>query len=236
MILYRAGRTPEGAGAAASHTASIAGDWATTRALAAGAGVHVATDLETFHDLVVTFTRLADRPARGLRLGAVSNAGFECVAIADSLGPLTLAPFTGATRERLSALLAEHRVDGIVDVHDPLDVTPILDDRGFAEAARIVLDDPGVDLGLIGCVPLTGALDTLPKGEGHDEDLAAAHAVATRLEAVFAATDKPCVAVVDAGPAYDALARRLERAGLPTFRNADRALRALAAFATAGAR
>jgi acyl-CoA synthetase (NDP forming) len=234
VILYRAGRTPAGATAAASHTASIAGDWETTRALAAGAGVHVAADLETFHDLVVTFTMLADRPARGPRLGAVSNAGFECVAIADALGSLDLAPFTSGTRARLTGLLAEHGIEGIVDVHDPLDVTPILGDAGFAKAVRIVLEDPDVDVGLIGCVPLTGALDTLPPGPDHDEDLGREGAVAEGILAAVADADKPCVAVVDAGAAYDPLARRLERGGVPTFRNADRALRAIQAFVTAG--
>ena len=35
--------------------------------------------------------------------------------------------------------------------------------------------------------------------------------------------------VVDAGPRYDPLARRLEAGGIPTFRTADAALRALGA-------
>jgi len=46
VILYRGGRTPAGAAASASHTASIAGDVVATRALAAGAGVLVADTLE----------------------------------------------------------------------------------------------------------------------------------------------------------------------------------------------
>jgi len=230
VILYRAGRTPEGAGAAASHTASIAGDWATTRALARGAGVLVAEDLDSFHDLVRTFTLLDGRPARGDRLGAVSNAGFECVAIADALGALRLAELSDDTRGRLDELLAARRLRGVVGVRNPLDVTPILDDAGFARAAGEVLDDPNVDVGLIGCVPLSGALRTLPPGDRHDEDLYADGAVAARILEIFRASSKPCVAVVDAGPAYDPLAAHLSEGGLPTFRSADRALRALSAW------
>jgi hypothetical protein len=54
--------------------------------------------------------------------------------------------------------------------------------------------------------------------------------VAAGLLRAFHASDKPCVAVVDAGAAYDPFADTLASGGLPTFRSADRALRALASF------
>ena len=38
------------------------------------------------------------------------------------------------------------------------------------------------------------------------------------------------IAVVDGGPLYDAMARRLATGGVPTFRSADRALRVLNAI------
>ncbi|HKV08419.1 MAG TPA: acetate--CoA ligase family protein, partial [Thermoanaerobaculia bacterium] len=160
VILYRAGRTPAGAGAAASHTASIAGDFAVTRELARSAGVLLAHCLADFEDLTLLACHLHGRNPAGPRLGALSNAGFECVAIADNLGPFRLARFAPDTRRRLTDLLAAHRLATIVDVHNPLDVTPILNDAGYEDAARLVLEDPGVDLGVIGCVPLTGCLDT----------------------------------------------------------------------------
>ncbi len=135
VILYRAGRTAAGAAASASHTASIAGDAAIGRALARQAGVVVADTLEEFDDLVVTFTRLVDRPAAGPRLAAVTNAGFECVAIADELGPLRLAPYVGATAETIADVLSRERIDGVVDVHDPLDLTPMVGEAAYDEVA-----------------------------------------------------------------------------------------------------
>ena len=233
VVLYLAGRTRAGAGAAASHTASIAGDWETTRSLATGAGVLVPRDLETFHDLVRTFVLLADRIPRGTRLGAMSNAGFECVAIADESGSFRLATFDRATEHRIEAMLREYRLDGIVQVRNPLDVTPIVDDRGFAFAASAILNDPAVDVAVLGCVPLSGGLQTLPPGDGHAEDVRSDEAVAAGMLRAFQASDKPCVAVVDAGASYDAFADTLTSGGLPTFRSANRALRALAAFCAA---
>ena len=169
VILYRAGRTAAGARASASHTASIAGDFAVSRELAQAAGVVVADTLEDFEDLVKLFTRLdGRRPAAEQKdgeapfgLGAVTNAGFEAVAIADRLGSLRLADYAEATRRRLDEILAEHRLEAIVSLGNPLDVTPMMDDAGFAEAARAVLEDEGVDLGVVGCVPLTGAMETV---------------------------------------------------------------------------
>jgi len=90
-----------------------------------------------------------------------------------------------------------------------------------------VLLDPGVDVALVGCVPLTGALNTLRAGAGHADDVARDDALANRLARLAGATRKPWVAVVDGGPLFDAMAERLEEGGIPTFRTADRALRAL---------
>ena len=230
VILYRAGRTPAGARAAASHTASLASDYAATRELARATGVILAESLADFEDLVRVFCLLRDRRATGWRLGAMSNAGFECVAIADHLGRFQLASFSAATHRQLLALLERDRIESIVGVKNPLDVTPILGDEAFAEAARQVLEDDGVDVGVIGCVPLTGALATLAAEPGHTEDVHRRGSVAWRLARLRAEVAKPWVAIIDSGSLYDPMACYLEGHGVPVFRTADRALRALGAF------
>ena len=230
VVLYRAGRTPAGAAAAASHTSALAGDYAITRPLAESAGVVVADSLEDFEDLVRLCASLGDRAMRGLRLGAISNAGYECVAIADNLGAFELAEFSAATHAALRATLAAARLDSIVTVRNPLDVTPILGDAHFEEAVRAILADPGVDAALVGCVPLTGALETLAAGAGHGEDVRHADGIAPRLARLRAESAKPWVAVVDAGRLYDPFADTLEAARIPVFRTADRALRMFARY------
>ena len=54
-------------------------------------------------------------------------------------------------------------------------------DADFEAVVRLVLDDDGVDLGIVSCVPLTGALNTLRRGDGHEEDVDAEGSVARRL-------------------------------------------------------
>ncbi len=232
VVLYRAGRTPAGASASASHTASVAGDYAVTRELCRREGVVVAESLDDFDDLVQLLVAFADRPLRGRRLGALSNAGFECVAMADNLHGFALADLADDTRAGLDELLAASRLEGIVEVRQPLDVTPMMGDEPFVHAAARLLAAPEVDLALVGCVPLTAAMNTLAAGD-HPEDLTRSGSVARELAALWRGSTKPWCVVVDSGEAFDPLAGFLLDAGVPTFRSADRALRALDAAAPA---
>lgn len=225
VVLYRAGRTPAGAEAMASHTAAVAGDYAVLRELAESVGVVVADSLDDFDDLIRLFSYLDTKEVAGTRLGAVSNAGFECVAIADSLGAFTLAPLSAAGTRRLREVFRSARLDDVMEPRNPVDLTPITADAGYDAAVRTVLDDDGVDVAIVGCVPLTPALNTLAAGAGHAEDLTRDDGVVRRLARVRQESPKAWVAVVDAGPLYDPMVEDLLAHGVPTFRTADRALR-----------
>jgi len=233
VILYRAGRTPAGAQASASHTASIAGDYAVTRGLCAGAGVVVADSVEDFEDLVRLFSALGRRAVTGWRLAAVSNAGFECVAIADNLGRFTLPPFGPAATRTLEEIFVRSRIDKVVDVHNPIDLTPMTGDEAYADTVRAVVRNPDYDAAVVGIVPLTAALNTLPPGAGHHEDVSHPTGIVARLTALKDESAMPWVVVVDAGALYDPMARALQAAGIPTFRAADRALRLLNVYGEA---
>ena len=229
VLLYRSGRTQAGAKASASHTASIAGDYAITLALCEDAGVVLADTLEDFDDFIELFTLLNDRKARGFGLGAISNAGFECVAIGDRIGPFELVDFSPDTAGVLNRSFSKARIDGIVDIHNPLDLTPMAADEAYEQVTQAVLEDPAVDIGIVACIPLTPALNTLPRGF-ESEDLTSPDAIVSRLCRVWQSSLKPWVVVVDAGTLYDPMAQALKAAGIPTFRTVDRAMRLLGVF------
>ncbi|HON88716.1 MAG TPA: hypothetical protein PK746_04480, partial [Spirochaetales bacterium] len=224
VIFYRAGRTAAGAAASASHTASIAGDYPVTRELLKQIGVVVAESLDEFDDAMTMFSLLEGKQAKGYKLGAVSNAGFECVAFADNLGSLSLTEFSASSHPKLEAIFKDAKISDIVDVHNPVDLTPMADDTAYYETFKAVLEDENVDTGIVGIVPLTVRMNTLAKGEGHTEDVTLDTSIAGLYGKLIHATKKPWVAVVDSGALYDPLARELERRGVPTFRTADRAL------------
>ena len=227
VVLYRAGRTPAGAQASSSHTASIAGDYTIARALAKQVGVVVAESLEDFEDLTLLFNWSLDKHFSGCRLGAISNAGFECVAFADNPGKFSLPTFSERTVDKLNAVFKRCNIDKVVDAHNPLDLTPMANDASYEDAVLAVMEDDNVDIGIIGCVPMTPALNTLQRGEVHYEDIDRDDSVVQRLVRVSREIKKPVIAVIDAGSFYDPMTARLQMAGIPTFRTADRALRSL---------
>ena len=234
VILYSGGRTEAGAHAAASHTASVAGNYAITRELALGVGVVVAEKLDDFVDTVMLFDSLRDKPitgpVRGLRLGALSNAGFECVALADNLGGFRFEPFTTETTNAIERVLEKAGVHNIVDARNPLDVTPMINDEDFEAIVRAVMKDDIVDVGVVGCSPFTPALNTLLPGDGHHEDFRSHNSIVQRLIRLWSEIDKPWVVVVDGGPLYDDVRRVFHDHGIPTFGTADRALRLFSTY------
>jgi acyl-CoA synthetase (NDP forming) len=232
VLLYKAGRTREGSAAAASHTAAAVGDYEVCEDLARAAGAVMATSLDAFEDDVVTFASLHGRMPAGRRVAVLTNAGFEATAAGDALAGLELASLSATTRERISRLLPS----GVIDVHNPLDTTPVTRTRAYAEIAMALAEDEAVDGLVVAGVPATPFLDTLAKGDAHEEDVTGPTGLATLLTAVFRATAKPVVFSVDSGALYDPLASALRRAGLPTFRRVDRATRALARFVVAARR
>ena len=232
VVLYLAGRTAAGARAAKSHTNSVPKSRTQILAKARAAGVLVAETLADFEDLCRLAGALKGERPKIKQIAGISNAGFECVAISDSLAGLELATFGTGTREKLAALLAKSRIDAIVGVQNPLDLTPIANDAAFAEAVQICLGDDAVDAAVVGLVPLTGMLTTLLPAPHHPEDLARPEAIAMRLGHLARGTTKPIVVAVDSGTAYDGLASKLQEQGLFVTRTVDQATQTLARFST----
>jgi acyl-CoA synthetase (NDP forming) len=219
-LVRHGGTTPGGAAAAASHTAAIATDAVVTRSLLEAHGALVAATLDEYDDLLAIAAAWHDRELGAGRLGVISNAGFEVVAAADGAQALPMPAPAPETIERLAVVLEDAGLGSIVEVRNPLDVTPMADDTTFAGAVEAMLDDPGVDVALVGCVPLTPTLRADAEGPGW---------VGERL-ASLARHPTPWAAVVDAGSRYDTLAETLVAAGVVVFRTVDRAASAIAGY------
>jgi len=226
VILYKTGRTPAGAKAASSHTAAIAGDYAVAEQCFRQAGILVAPDLETFEEWTQVFSLLGGKRVKGKRVGVITNAGFETTVASDRLGVLELAEFAPSTWERMRPGLPQ----GIIDFRNPVDTSPLCGTEGFLECVRAMEADPGVDCLLVSAVPCTPALENLPPGPDHKEDLYRDSSFGKGLAGIFRKTSKPLVAVVDAGEVYDPLVQLLQDEGVPVFRKIDRAMSALSNF------
>ena len=228
VVFYEAGRTEQGRSAAAGHTASVAGDYDICRDGAEAAGAMVAESFGEFERLLELAVGLHAKPGAGTRLGAISNAGFETVGMADNLRgegfALQLAELAGPTRDAIGAALEANRLSSLVNIRNPLDLTPMAGEPAYEACARAMLMDPGVDVLVVSAVPLTPAMATT------QEELDGRVSLATLLPALAAETTKPIIAVVDAGALYQPLAHRLRDRGIPVFHKADEALRTLGIY------
>jgi acyl-CoA synthetase (NDP forming) len=227
VVVYKAGHTDFGARAAASHTASVAGDYTVARNLLLQAGAILCETLNMFEDYTKVLTMLHSRIAPGRRVGVISNAGFEAGAVSDHLYSLEMAEFSERTRLALAGVLPD-----IAHVGNPIDATPMADTSAFVRAVEIMAEAEEVDVIVASAIPATPALDVLaPDFTGqHDENAFAMTSLPAELGRVFRQTRKPMVVAIDSGRLYDPSVLLLERAGVPVYRKIDRASRALSAL------
>lgn len=229
-IVYKAGRTEEGQKAASGHTASIAGDWLVAKEILEKEGAIFAENIEDFEDLIQIFLFLKEKEVKGPNIGLVSNAGFECVSMADNISGLKLAKLSRRTEEKLKEIFKKIEIDQIVDIHNPLDLTPMTNDSGYSEIIETLMEDENVGLLLIGAVPLTPALNTLEKSEKHREDFRREDSLASQIIKIKEKYKKPFVFVVDGGKEYDPFLYYLKENQIPAFKSAEKAIKNFAKF------
>jgi acetyltransferase len=144
VLAVKAGRAPEGALAATSHTGALAGSDAVYDAAFRRAGMlRVRTTRELF-DVVETLARM--KPLAGERLAIVSNGGGPAVMATDALmeGGGTLATLTPATLQRLDRVLPANWSHG-----DPIDIVGDASRERYVAVLEAALADPGVDAVLL---------------------------------------------------------------------------------------
>ncbi|HNQ22007.1 MAG TPA: acetate--CoA ligase family protein [Phycisphaerae bacterium] len=228
VVFYKAGRTDPGRAATAGHTASVAGDYDVCQTAVANAGAIVTDTFKEFEQVLELATALHGKEVGGVRIGAISNAGFETVGMADNIHgarfEAELPALSEATARRVAERLAKFKLDGLVNVRNPLDMTPMANEDAFEACIRAFIEDPGTDAVLVGFVPLTPQMLTT------EEEIAKPGSLADRLPALLAESRKPVVAVIDSGRPYDAFARRLRDGAVPVFRTCDEAMRSLGRY------
>lgn len=216
VLIHRAGISPTGQAAAASHTGAIASDAAIERTLLERSGARFSESIAAFDAAIAwlaAYPQIAALPA-----AVLTNAGCESVRAADLAGPtLPGATLDDSDVAELAALLARHRLDGLVNPRLPLDLTPMSDEQVYLECAEFLLRKP-VNL-VVGLVPFARRIDISPSGV-----TLFARALAERAKARGQAVG----VAVDAGPDYDQFRDTFRHAGIPVFQRVEDALLGLA--------
>ena len=148
IIVYKSGRYPESAAAAASHTGAMASEDSVYDAVFRRAGLARVFEFGNIFD----FTDLVGRKRipKGNRLAIVTNAGGPGVMATDSLLSMggSLVKLTEETMQKLNDYLPSFWSHG-----NPVDVLGDATPERFAKAAEIVLGDKEVDAALVLLTP-----------------------------------------------------------------------------------
>ncbi len=152
IVLLKGGKSPLGAEASVSHTASLAGNYPLTEGVLRQAGIRRADDFFEMVDIARTLGRDFCLPCafdQKPRIAILSYSGASGIVTADHMEKhgLTLARLSPQTRKRLEELSP-----GWMPVRNPVDYWPAMEKHGpskaYIHALKVLHDDPEID-GLI---------------------------------------------------------------------------------------
>jgi acetyltransferase len=206
IVAYKAGRFPESAEVAASHTGALAAEDAVYDAAFQRAGLARVFDIGEIFAVAELVGR--HRIPKGARLGIVTNAGGPGVMATDALIAArgTLAKLSQESLARLNESLPpfwSHR--------NPVDVLGDAKSKLVARATEIVLGDGGVDAVLVIITPQAMTNPT---------------AIAKEVSLLADGAKKPVLAAWLGGRSMHEALRILNDAGIPTYSTPEQAVRA----------
>jgi acetyltransferase len=149
IVMLKGGKTPSGAKASFSHTASLAGNYELIRGILRQARVIEADDFFEMMDIARTLEKgfhIQQSPGGKPRIAVLTYSGASGIVTSDHMEThgLTLATLSPQTRKRLEELSPDW-----MPIHNPVDYWPAMEKNGPALAYKQGLsalhDDPGVD-------------------------------------------------------------------------------------------
>ena len=209
IILIKGGRTSKGAGAAKSHTASLAGSYEVFKSVSKQANIILADDLEELFDIakVMSYNLIPS----GNRVCIITNSGGHGVIAADTLveNGLLVPEISEEIKEKFKKIFPPR-----VSIHNPIDFTGDAKPSYYKEVLEILAENKEADMFLI---------IALVQPQTMDQSIA---------DVIFEFSqkhfDKPIAVVTIGAEEGEKLRYILEEKGVPVFEFPDRASKALA--------
>ncbi len=220
VIVLKAGKSESGARAASSHTGSLAGSWRIYEAAFKQSGVIVADTIDDMLSMARAFTQPLPK---GDRVAIMTNAGGPGVLTADAIDRLglKLADLQRETIEELRSFLPP-----MAAVKNPVDMIASARGEDYYRTARLLLEDPNVDILISICVvPTFAGMTPTEHAEG----------VIRAMKEVN--NGKPVLGLFMAGYVSEKAKELLEENGIPSYERPEDVAAgayALVEFAKAG--
>ncbi len=206
ILVYKSGRFPESAAAAASHTGAMASEDSIYDAVFKRAGLARVYDFGDIFD----FTDLVGRQKmpKGNRLAIVTNAGGPGVMATDSLISLggKLVKLSDETMQKLNDYLPPFWSHG-----NPIDVLGDATPERYAKTTEIVLEDPNVDAVLVLLTP---------------QAMTAPTEIATAISELSTKTTKSIMAAWLGGASMHEGIKVFNQAGISSYPTPEQAIKA----------
>ncbi|MFP3278085.1 MAG: CoA-binding protein [Candidatus Micrarchaeota archaeon] len=208
VIVIKAGVTDEGAKAAHSHTASLAGNNEAYDALFKQFGFIKAKDLSELLNFAKIFS--SENLPKGDRVAIVTNGGGTGVLATDAvyLNGLRLAEFSEETKRELRKVMPD-----IVNIRNPLDLAGDADEKRYSDALSIISKDPNIDMFIVIALFQTPGADS---------------SVAEKLIYFKKNIEKPMIVVTTGSDFTQTHKIMMESSGLPVYDSPMAAASALA--------
>ncbi|WP_461867191.1 acetate--CoA ligase alpha subunit [Thermococcus sp.] len=200
VIVLKAGKSESGARAASSHTGSLAGSYRIYEAAFKQSGVLVA---ETIDDMLSMARAFTQPLPKGKRVAIMTNAGGPGVLTADAIDKhgLKLADLEKETIERLRSFLPP-----MAAVRNPVDMIASARGEEYYKTAKLLLQDPNVDMLIAICVvPTFAGMTQTEHAEG----------VIRAMKEVN--NGKPVLGLFMAGYVSEPAKELLEENGIPSY-------------------
>jgi acetyltransferase len=206
IIVYKAGRFPESAQVAASHTGAMASEDAVYDAAFQRAGLARVYEIGDIFSVAELIGR--NKFPSGPRLGIITNAGGPGVMATDAL-IASNGVLSELSKETIAKL--NENLPAYWSHRNPVDVLGDARAKRVAKATQIVLEDPNTDAVL---VILTPQAMTNP------------NATAKEISALVGLTNKPILAAWLGGKSMHEADDILVEAGIPSYKTPEQAIQA----------
>ncbi len=206
IIVYKAGRFPESAQVAASHTGAMASEDAVYDAAFQRVGLARVYEIGDIFSVAELIGR--SRFPHGPRLGIITNAGGPGVMATDALiaSNGVLAKLSDETMQKLNENLPEYWSHG-----NPVDVLGDARAKRISKATQIVLEDKNVDAILVILTP---------------QAMTNTEATAREISALVTTSRKPILAAWLGGQSMHKADDILVEAGIASYRTPEQAIKA----------